>query len=126
MEFLRKVLGEKYEEFKGVLEKYNDENKDKVVKLADLSSGEYVSKAKYDTLSGEKENLKTQLKTANGTIKTLKENNSGNEALQVEIAGYKTTIANLETESSNIKKTYALKEQLSKAGVVDPKMVPIK
>lgn len=120
MEFLKNVLGEKYEEFKGIIDKYNSENKDKAVKLADLSSGEYVSKAKYDTLEGEKKNVDEQLKTANGTIETLKKSNKNNEALQNEISGYKTTISNLEAEAANIKKTYAIKEQLSKEGITDP------
>ncbi len=120
MEFLKNVLGEKYEEFKGIIDKYNSENEDNAVKLADLSLGEYVSKAKYDTLESEKKNVDEQLKTANGTIETLKKSNKDNEALQNEISGYKTTISNLEAEAANVKKTYALKEQLSKEGITDP------
>ena len=34
MLFLKEVLGEKYEEFKGIIDAYNSENKDKQVKLA--------------------------------------------------------------------------------------------
>lgn len=120
MEFLKNVLGDKYDEFKEIIDKYNSENKDKIIKLADLCSGEYVSKAKFDTLDGEKKNAEDQLKTANDTIETLKKSNKDNEALQNEISDYKTTISKLETESANLKKTYALKEQLSKEGVIDP------
>ncbi len=120
MEFLKNVLGDKYDEFKGIVDKYNSENKDKAIKLADLSSGEYVSKAKFDALEGEKKNAEEQLKTANGTIETLKKNNKDNEELQNKISGYETTISSLKTEAANLKKTYALKEQLSKEGVIDP------
>lgn len=86
MLFLKEVLGEKYEEFKGIIDAYNSENKDKQVKLANLSTGEYVSKAKYDALESEKNNVDTQLKTANSTITALKKDNKDNEALQTEIS----------------------------------------
>lgn len=120
MEFLKNVLGDKYDEFKEIIDKYNSENKDKAIKLADLSSGEYVSKAKFDALEGEKKNAEEQLETANSTIETLKKNNKDNEELQNKISGYETTISSLKTEAANLKKTYALKEQLSKEGVTDP------
>ena len=60
MLFLKEILGEKYEEFKGIIDAYNSENKDKQVKLANLSTGEYVSKAKYDALESEKNNVDTK------------------------------------------------------------------
>lgn len=120
MEFLKNVLGEKYEEFKGIIEKYNSENKDKAIKLADLSTGEYVGKAKYDTLESDKKNVAEQLKTANGTIETLKKSNKDNEALQNKISEHETTIAQLKADAKNARKTYELKEQLSKEGVTDP------
>lgn len=123
MLFLKEVLGEKYEEFKGIIDAYNSENKDKQVKLANLSTGEYVSKAKYDALESEKNNVDTQLKTANSTITALKKDNKDNEALQTEIAGYKTTITNLQAEADKFKKTYAVKELLVKEGVIDPDYV---
>ena len=123
MLFLKEVLGEKYEEFKGIIDAYNSENKDKQVKLANLSTGEYVSKAKYDALESEKNNVDTQLKTANSTITALKKDNKDNEALQTEIAGYKTTITNLQEEADKFKKSYAVKELLVKEGVIDPDYV---
>ena len=123
MLFLKEVLGEKYEEFKGIIDAYNSENKDKQVKLANLSTGEYVSKAKYDALESEKNNVDTQLKTANSTITALKKDNKDNEALQTEIAVYKTTITNLQAEADKFKKTYAVKELLVKEGVIDPDYV---
>ena len=50
--------------------------KDKQVKLADLGSGQYVDKGKYDTAVAEKENLAGQIKTLNTTIGDLKKNNA--------------------------------------------------
>lgn len=70
------------------------ENKDKQVKLADLGSGQYVDKGKYDTAVAEKENLAGQIETLNTTIGDLKKNNADNETLQ-------TTIANLQGELKN-------------------------
>lgn len=70
-----------------------------------------------------KNNVDTQLKTANSTITALKKDNKDNEALQTEIAGYKTTITNLQAEADKFKKTYAVKELLVKEGVIDPDYV---
>ncbi len=85
MEFLKNVLGERYEEFKAYIDKYNAENKDSAIKLADLSKGEYVSKAKYESLEIEKKGIEEQLKTANSTLDTLKRENKDNEELQKKI-----------------------------------------
>ncbi|MFV0344309.1 MAG: phage scaffolding protein [Anaerocolumna sp.] len=64
--------------------------------------------------------INEQLKTANGTIKDLKKDNGDNETLQGTIKEHEKTIAKLQLESANTAKTYALKEHLSKAGVLDP------
>ncbi len=61
-----------------------------------------------------------ELLAANETITTLKENNKGNEVLQQTIKTHETTITNLQTENENLKKTYALKEELAKEGCSDP------
>ncbi len=49
MEFLKEILGEElYKQFEEKINAYNgnEANKDKQVKLANLSSGEYVGKGK--------------------------------------------------------------------------------
>lgn len=47
MEFLKEILGEElYATFSEKIKSYNDTNPDKAVKIADLSSGAYVSKRK--------------------------------------------------------------------------------
>ncbi len=63
---------------------------------------------------------KEQLKTANATIDTLKKSNGDNETLQNTIKQHEQTIQKLQDDASNTSKTYALKEQLSKSGVLDP------
>lgn len=61
-----------------------------------------------------------ELKTANGTIAALKKENGDNEELQKKIGDYETEIKNLKKSAEDTAKTYALKEQLSSAGVLDP------
>ena len=48
-------------------------------RMADLGSGQYVDKGKYDAAVAEKENLEGQIKTLNTTIGDLKKNNADNE-----------------------------------------------
>lgn len=61
-----------------------------------------------------------ELKTANDTIAELKKANGDNEELQMKIGEYETEIKNLKKSAEDTSKTYALKEQLSKQGVLDP------
>lgn len=60
-----------------------------------------------------------ELKSANKTIEELKKSNADNEELQSKINAYEGEIETLKTNALNTAKTYALKEQLSKAGVTD-------
>ncbi len=98
MEFLKSILGEElFSQFEAAVVAYNEkpENKDKQVKIADLSAGEYVSKNKYADLEAEASNLKEQIKTNEGTIETLKKANKDNETLQQTIKDHETTIQTL-------------------------------
>ena len=61
-----------------------------------------------------------ELKTATDTIAELKKENGSNEELQKKIGDYETEIANLKKSAEDTAKTYALKEQLTKSGVLDP------
>lgn len=61
-----------------------------------------------------------ELSTANDTIKDLKKDNAENEDLQTRIKEHETTIGNLQKENGNLRRTYALKEALSKEGCKDP------
>ena len=123
---LEELLGEElYVQVKAKLDEVNGREPDKTkhILYADLSEGAYVSKAKYETLLSEKSGLETQLKTLNGTIKSLKEGNKDNETLQNTIAELQKDLKRQQEDNVKISKTYALKEQLSKAGVVDPDYV---
>lgn len=72
-----------------------------------------VSKEDFDAKAEE-------LKTANKTITDLKKENKGSEELQKKIKDYEKEIENLQNSSREERQIYALKEQLSKAGVIDP------
>lgn len=61
-----------------------------------------------------------ELKTANETIENLKKENGDNVELQKRITEHEQTIETLKQEAENTRKTYALKEQLTGAGVLDP------
>ncbi|SES68803.1 phage scaffolding protein [[Clostridium] polysaccharolyticum] len=130
MEFLKEILGEElYKQFETAVNAYNSksENKDKQIKIANLGTGEYVGKGKYDSLEAEKTNLTGQITELNKTIETLKNGNKDNQKLQntiTELQGKLDTanadLEKIQSEALNTTKTYALKEQLSKAGVTDP------
>lgn len=120
---LEKLLGEElYGQVKAKMDEVNSKEPDKLkhVRYADLSEGEYVSKNKYDTLLAEKGNLETQINTLNTTINDLKKNNKDNEDLQTKIGNLEKDLKHQQGENEKLLKTYALKEQLGKAGVTDP------
>ena len=98
MEFLRAILGDKFDEFAQLINDHNSKNKGKEIKLADLGTGEYVSKGKYSALEAEHEDAKEQLKTANSTITTLKKENKDNEELQKTIKTHEATIQTMKQD----------------------------
>ena len=123
MDFLKDVLGEElFGQVAKVVKEHNEkpENKEKQVNIVNLAAGEYVGKEKYDTLSAEKTNLETQIKTLNTTIGELKKGNQDNAELQTKITNLENDLKNQQKENIKTLKNYALKEQLSKSGVLDP------
>lgn len=98
MDFLKAILGDKYPEFEAAIIAYNalPENKDKQVKLANLGSGEYVGKAKYDTMEQERNNYKALHDTAQAALKKFEGVNV--EDLQGEIKKLKGDLDNKDTE----------------------------
>lgn len=122
MEFLKELLGE--ELFKQLESKINEHNgneanKDKQIKLGNLGSGEYVSKAKHDALQALLEGKTTELDTANGLIAELKKGTKGNEELQGKITGYETQVADLQAQLAETKIKSALKVGLLAEKCVD-------
>lgn len=123
MEFLKAILGnELYAQLETALNTYNgnEANKDKQVKLANLGSGEYVGKGKYDALQAALDGKTTELDTANGLIAELKKGTKGNEELQGKITGYETQVAHLKAELEKTKLENAIQLALRDAKAIDP------
>lgn len=101
MEFLKNVLGDRYSEFETLIKTYNEnpKNKDKQVKIADLGSGQYVSKKKYDDAIEARDNYKTQFDTTSEKLKKF-------EGVDVDKIQKELTQLNLdlETERKNNQK----------------------
>lgn len=100
MDFLKEILGDRYGEFEQVINDYNakPENKDNQIKLANLTSGEYVGVGKYNALIAERDSIQEKLTTAEGTITTLKKENKDNETLQQTIKTHEGTIDTLKKD----------------------------
>lgn len=104
MEFLKAILGDDL--FKSVSDKvgeYNGANPDKPVKIADLSSGDYVSANKFGELETEANGYKTQLETLNAEIgKLKKESSSTNDEISRRLGELQTKY---DTDTEALKKT---------------------
>ena len=101
-----------------------EELKDKDIKLADLSTGEYVSKSKHEALETQLNNTQTLLTDANAKLETAIANAGDNEALKQELANIKTQN---QTDMDNLKNQYeaklkvsAIMAEITKAGANDP------
>lgn len=122
MEFLKAILGEElYNQFIAKINAYNDDeaNKDKQIKLANLTDGGYVSKDKYLNLETDLSGKSSELKKANGLIEELKKSAGKDEGLQQKITDYEAEIENLKKENEALKTDNALKFALVAAGAVD-------
>lgn len=129
MEFLKEILGEElYKQVETALNAYNGNkaNKDKQIKLANLGSGEYVGKGKYDSLQALLDGKTTELDTANGLIAELKKGTKGNEDLQGKITGYETQVQQLQAELEKTKLENAIQLALRDAKAVDPDYLAFK
>lgn len=122
MEFLKAILGDElYAQFEQAVNAYNGkpENKDKQIKLADLGSGEYVSKAKFDATDAENKTNVSKLTEANNLIKQLQGAAKGDENLQSQITTYQTKVQQLETELQQTKIDSAIKVGLLSENATD-------
>lgn len=101
--------------------KVNEGKSDKLehVRFADLSEGEYVSKAKYTALDAENQTNTTKLTEANNLIQQLQKAAKGDEALQGQITAYQTKVQELETELAQTKIDAAIKVGLLAENAVD-------
>lgn len=122
MEFLKAILGEElFNQFMSKINEFNgnEANKDKQVKLANLSNGEYVSKLKYDDIAAQLTGKQTELESANGLIAELKKGTKGNEDLQGKITGYETQVADLQKQLAETKIKSAVKVALLSEKALD-------
>ena len=122
MEFLKEILGDEF--FNQFAEKINawngnEANKEKLVKLANLSSGEYVGKGKFDALQEQLTGKTTELETAKGLIAELKKGTKGNEELQGKITTYEGQVADLQQQLAETKLKSAIKVALLSEKAVD-------
>ena len=123
MDFLKAIFGDKpltHEEFVNAINAHNgnEANKDNLIKLANLSSGEYVSKAKHDALQALLDGKTTELETANNLIAEFKKGTKGNEELQGKINTYETqTIPQLQEQLKKTQIESEVKIALLAAGV---------
>ncbi len=87
-----------------------------------LSSEENIDE-RYGKLKAQKEDVDTQLETAQTTIKDLKDSNKTNDNLQTKISEYEGEIETLKQQSADIQKQSAVELALVKNGARNPKAV---
>ena len=101
-----------------------EELKDKDVKLADLSTGEYVSKGKYEALETQLNNTQTLLTDTTAKLETAIQSAGDNATLRQELENLKNTnqteVANLTAQYEAKLKNAAVMAELTKAGANDP------
>ena len=78
---------------------------------------------RYAKLKQQKEDVDTQLETANTTIEDLKNSNKSNEDLQTKVTEYEGQIETLKEQSADIQKQSAIELSLVKNGARNPKAV---
>lgn len=122
MDFLKEILGDElYQQVETAVNAYNGnaENKDKQIKLANLGSGEYVGKGKYDNLQALLDSKTTELDSANNLIAELKKGTKGNEELQGKITTYEGQIQRLQEQLQETKIKSAIKVALLSEKALD-------
>lgn len=122
MKFLEEVLGsELFSQVESKVNEYNgnEANKEKQIKLANLTSGEYVGKGKYDAEVTASQNKDVEIENYKTAIADLQKANKNNEAVQERIQQLEAENTQLkkEQEESDIK--YAFDVLLMDAGVTD-------
>lgn len=122
MEFLKDILGDElYKQFETAVNAYNgnEANKDKQIKLANLASGDYVGKGKYDALQEALFGKDSEIENANNLIAELKKASKGNEEMQQKFSNYEAENAKLQAELMETKLKSAIKVALLSEKAVD-------
>ncbi len=106
MDFLKELFGEQALTF----EQFSTAVASKGYKLADLSTGGYVNKRKFDDSISAKDNaiedLKNQIKTRDNDIKALQEKLTGDADSEAKIADLTNQLETLRGNYDNAKKDY--------------------
>ena len=122
MEFLKELLGEElYNQLVSKINEHNgnEANKDKQIKLGNLGSGEYVSKAKHDALQALFDGKEQELTAANGLIEGFKKSQKDNEAVQGQITAYQDQVKQLQAQLVQTQIDSGLKIAFMEAGGTD-------
>lgn len=122
MDFLKEILGEElFEQVAKAINAYNGDeaHKDSQVKIANLASGEYVGKGKFDSLEESLKGKQAELDSANSLIEQMKKATKGNEELQGRITQYESTVAELQAQLQETKLKSAVKVALLSEKAVD-------
>jgi len=122
MDFLKDILGDDL--FNKVVTKINDHNgndanKEKQIKLGNLSSGEYIGKGKYDTLQNDFTSKSEELKKANELINSMKNEKGNTDELNAKIKEYEKEVENLKQQNASLQLENALKYALKDVGGID-------
>lgn len=111
LELLRGVVSDE------TFARIEEETKESKIRLADLSTGNYVSKEKYDGLEGQLQSVNTALSDKTKEYDTLKEKAGDNESLKNEIerlkGEHKTNIDNLTSNFNEQLKLSAVKTEIT-------------
>mgnify|MGYP003292356826 CR=1 FL=1 len=129
MDFLKDLFGGKpltFEELVQAINAHNgnEANKEKQIKLANLGTGEYVGKGKYDADIEKVNNLlntkQGELDAANILIGDLRKGTKGNEELQGKITNYESVVVpELQKQLAETKIKSALKIALVSEKALD-------
>ncbi len=126
MDFLKDILGEElFENVSSKVNAFNSDNPDKAVKIANLATGLYVDKNKFDSVAAERDGLKTQIGQRDEDIAELKKKSSGNEQISSKLTElqnkYDNDTAALQKQLSETQFNAALDLALEKSGAKSTK-----
>lgn len=85
-----------------------------------------VPKKEFNEKIDELKTVRESLDTATATIEDLQKSNEDNQALQDTITQLQADLTSQQTSFTNQKKTYAIREELRKNGVLDPDYIIFK
>lgn len=120
MEFLKELISEElYKQLETAINAHNgnEANKDKQIKIANLGTGEYVSKGKYDNLQALLDTSKGDVKTLTDTIESLKKGKLDADTLQARVAEAEKALAESKARENELKVKYALDVAMLAEGV---------